>query len=102
MTDIKDVLKAIYSDAFVTMDAEIDELADEVGYKTFSDAVKKHKEELSRLGGSICDFYKFSGSDSDTWDSWTDRISEQAMELFSSIKRTALEMKADKDKEGKE
>lgn len=95
-------LKYIMNQAFVCMDEEADALLKESGSEAFTEAVAVHKKDLEGLMNRVSDFYMFSGSDSDTWDSWTDGISEQAMELFGSIKRTALELKAEQDRKGKE
>lgn len=47
--------------------------------------VREHWQEIEILNDAVQEFYEFSGSDADTWDSWTEPISEAADELLDRI-----------------
>lgn len=51
------------------------------------EAVKRHSDELERINGAVCDFYEYSGSDADTWDSWTEPIAMMTDELLTTLGR---------------
>lgn len=88
-----DGFKALLNGAFVYMDKDVDALVDETGAEALVKAMEVHEEDMDLLECNISDFYEYSGSDSDGWDSWTDAISGAALELFDEVRRTALEMK---------
>ena len=99
MMDTRTLLKKFMNNAFVNLDREIDELAEEVGDDVLEEAMNVHEEGACWVNIYLCEFDMIRTTPKDSDIRW---VSGHARNLFSSIKRTALEMKADKDKEGKE
>lgn len=77
--------EAIVSSAWTTAHPLVEEA--EMTGKTdrLLEVVREHWQEIEILNNAVQEFYEFSGSDADTWDSWTEPIAEAADELLDRI-----------------
>lgn len=77
--------EAIVSSAWTTAHPLVEEAEMTGKADRLLEIVREHWQEIEILNNAVQEFYEFSGSDADTWDSWTEPIAEAADELLDRI-----------------
>lgn len=80
-----DDFEAIVSSAWTTAHPLVEEAEMTGRTDRLLEVVRGHWQEIEILNDAVQEFYEFSGSDADTWDSWTEPIAEAADELLDTI-----------------
>lgn len=80
-----DDFEAIVSSAWATAHPLVEEAEMTGRTDRLLEVVRGHWREIEALNDAVQEFYEFSGSDADTWDSWTEHIAQMADELLGVI-----------------
>ena len=80
-----DDFEAVISSAWTTAHHLVEEAERTGRTDRLLEIVRGHWQEVEALNNAVQAFYEFSGSDADTWESWTEPIAEAADELLDRI-----------------